>query len=241
MAVTPLPRRGRRESLKVTVFGATGVIGALVVGDLLADGHAVTAYVRNPAKVPAEWDGRVRVVVGELSDGDAIDTAVAGADAVISALGPMLDSTTNGLPLTEGARLVVAAMQRHGVQRYIGHATPSVMDRRDRHTLVTRLINTMGDWSKNPAFADMRGMTGQVTQTDLDWTIVRFLAPRSTPPSGVLRVGFFGHDSVGFAISRADIAAFTVAQLHDTTYLHAMPAISNARRRERRRAARSTT
>lgn len=238
MAVTPLPRHPRGASQKVTVFGATGVIGALVVRDLLADDHAVTAYVRNPAKIPVEWDGRVRVVVGELSDGDAIDTAVLGADAVISALGPMLDGSTRGLPLTNGARMIVAAMQRHGVRRYIGNATPSVMDRRDRHTLVTRLINAMGDWSKNPAFADMRGMTGQVTQKDLDWTIVRFLAPRNTPPSGVLRVGFFGHDSIGFAISRADIAAFTVAQLHDTSYLHAMPAISNARRRERRRISR---
>ena len=37
--------------MNVTVFGATGQIGRLVVGDLLAADHDVTAYVRNPGKV----------------------------------------------------------------------------------------------------------------------------------------------------------------------------------------------
>jgi uncharacterized protein YbjT (DUF2867 family) len=35
--------------VNVTVFGATGWIGRLVVADLFAGGHRVTAYVRNPA------------------------------------------------------------------------------------------------------------------------------------------------------------------------------------------------
>ena len=36
--------------MKVTVFGATGAIGRLVVDDLLEAGHDVVAYVRNPDK-----------------------------------------------------------------------------------------------------------------------------------------------------------------------------------------------
>jgi uncharacterized protein YbjT (DUF2867 family) len=39
--------------VNVTVFGATGQIGRLVVADLLAGGHSVTAYVRNPATLQA--------------------------------------------------------------------------------------------------------------------------------------------------------------------------------------------
>ena len=37
--------------LNVTVFGASGHIGRQVVDQLLAAGHHVTAYVRNPAKL----------------------------------------------------------------------------------------------------------------------------------------------------------------------------------------------
>ena len=57
--------------MNVTVFGATGAIGSLTVNELLANGHTVTAYARNPTKIPAEWGDRVRIIVGELSDADA--------------------------------------------------------------------------------------------------------------------------------------------------------------------------
>ena len=69
--------------LNVTVFGATGAIGSLTVAELLDRGPTVTAYARNTAKVPAVWGDRVRVVIGEMSDAEAIDSAVAGADAVL--------------------------------------------------------------------------------------------------------------------------------------------------------------
>ena len=36
--------------MNVTVFGATGAIGAQVVDQLRRRGHAVTAYVRNPGR-----------------------------------------------------------------------------------------------------------------------------------------------------------------------------------------------
>ena len=42
-----------------------------------------------------------------------------------------------------------------------------------------------------------------------------------------LRVGFFGTDKIGFPVSRADIAAFTAAQVDDDAYANAAPAISN--------------
>ena len=71
------------------------------------------------------------------------------------------------------------------------------------------------------------GMTGPVLASDLASTIVRFMAPKDTPKQGNLRVGFFGTDKLGFAVSRADIAAFTAAQVDDTTYLRRAPAISN--------------
>ena len=70
-------------------------------------------------------------------------------------------------------------------------------------------------------------MTAAVTQSDLDWTIARITRPTGGRPKGTVRSGFLGRDKVGSAMSRADIAAFLVAQLTDTTFLRASPAISN--------------
>lgn len=169
--------------MNVTVFGATGAIGSLTVAELLERGHTVTAYARNRAKVPAAWGDRVRLVVGEVSDTATIDTAVAGADAVVSTLGPSLDRKATGTPLVEGTANILAAMKRHGVTRYIGQATPAVLDPHEKPTPVTRLIGFMPRTFMRRAYDEILGMSGPVMTSDLEWTIVRFIAPR-TPQAG---------------------------------------------------------
>ena len=213
--------------MNVTVFGATGAIGQQVVGQLRTRGHAVTAYVRNPGKVPAAWGADVTVVVGEITDAAGIDRAVAGADAVASALGPSMDRKATGLPLVEGTSHIIAAMQRHGVRRYVGNGTPSVLDRRERPTWQTRLSTFMAKTFLRRAYDEMVGMGQAVTTSGLDWTIVRFLAPKDGPARGEMRQGFYGTDRLGFAVTRADIAAFTADQVDDRRYVGAAPAISN--------------
>jgi hypothetical protein len=77
------------------------------------------------------------------------------------------------------------------------------------------------------AYDEMVGMSQAVTTSELDWRIVRFLAPKDGPARGRLRQGFYGTDRLGFNVTRADIARFTAAQVDDTRYVGATPAISN--------------
>ena len=213
--------------MNVTVFGATGGVGSRLVEELRSRGHAVTAYVRNPSKVPAGWGDAVTVITGELSDASAVERAVQGADAVVSALGPSLDRKASGMPLIAGARTIIDAMHKHHVRRYIGNATPSVLDPREKPTWQTRLSTRMAKTFLRRAHDELVGMSQIVMTSDLDWTIVRFLAPKDGLAKGTIRDGFYGHDKLGFAITRADIAAFTAAQVDDDRYVGAAPAISN--------------
>jgi putative NADH-flavin reductase len=213
--------------MNVTVFGATGAVGSQVVEHLRSRGHRVTAYIRNPNKVPTTWGDDITVVVGELNDAAGIDRAVQGADAVVSALGPSLSHKAAGLPLVEGTRNIVTAMQRHDVRRYVGNGTPSVLDPREQPTWQTRLSTFMAKTFLRRAYDELVGMSQIVMTSELDWTIVRFLAPKDGPARGRLRKGFFGHDRLGFNVTRADIAAFTAAQVDDRHYIGAAPAISN--------------
>lgn len=216
--------------MNVTVFGATGVIGSLTVDELLERGHTVTAYARNRQKVPATWGAsdRVRVVIGEMSDAQAIDSAIAGADAVVSALGPSMDRKATGLPLVEGTRNIIASTERHDVPRYIGHATPSVLDPHETPTPKTRFSSVMARTFLRRGYDEMIGMSALVMESDLDWTLVRFLSPRNTPKRSSVRVGFFGSDKLGFAVGRADIAAFTASLVDDDQgYSRRLPTITN--------------
>lgn len=72
--------------MNITVFGATGGVGRHLVDQAVDAGHMVTVVVRRPNAVTRD----VRIVTADLAGPDygALDNAVAGADAVLSALGP---------------------------------------------------------------------------------------------------------------------------------------------------------
>ena len=162
-----------------------------------------------------------------MSDAGAIEEAVKGADVVISALGPSMDRKATGLPLVEGTGHILDAMKRHSVTRYIGHGTPSILDPQEMPTVKTRRIGFMGSTLLPRAYKELQGMTRLIKASGVDWTIVRFTAPNDRPKQGNLRTGFYGTDKIGFPVSRADIAAFTAAQVDDNSYIHRAPAISN--------------
>src|SRR2546422_11502273 len=72
--------------MKVAMAAGTGGIGRQVLHQAVAAGHDVTAVVRNPKQL----SGEVRIVTADLAAPDpaALESAVAGADAVLSGLGP---------------------------------------------------------------------------------------------------------------------------------------------------------
>ncbi|WP_246889527.1 NAD(P)-dependent oxidoreductase [Mycolicibacterium sp. GESEQ-9] len=212
--------------MNITVFGGSGQIGRFVVTDLLAAGHKVTAYVRNPDKLGIN-DAGLTTVTGELSDAERIRQAIHGADAVISALGPSLKRGSKGTPITDGTRNIAAAMTAENVSRYIGLATPSVPDERDEPTLKAKILPIMAGTMFPNALTELVGMTQAITKSGLNWTIARITRPTNGKPKGTVRAGFLGRDKVGSAMTRADIPAFLVAQLTDDTFSLAAPAISN--------------
>ena len=141
-------------------------------------------------------------------------------------LGPSLDRKATGMPLVDGTRRILDAMQRHGVTRYIGHGTPSVLDPQEKPTWQTRLVGFLGRTGLPRAYNELIGMTELIKKAGVNWTIVRFTTPKDTPKTGSCGSGY-GTDRIGFAVSRADIAAFTARQVDDNTYLNRAPAISN--------------
>ena len=214
------------QVLRVAVFGASGNIGRHVVDQLLAAGHIVTAYVRNPAKLSTTHPN-LTVIQGELDDPTGVAGSVDGADAVISALGPTLRRGATGTPISDGTRTIISSMKAAGVRRFIGLATPSVADSRDQPTLKAKILPVMAKLAFPNALTELVGMTQAVITSDLDWTIARITSPNDRPAKGTVRAGFLGQEKVGSAMTRADIATFLVGQLTDDSYHRAAPAISN--------------
>ena len=107
--------------MKLTIIAATGGVGRQLLAQALDAGHDVTAVARNPAKLPAQLlAGRAaRIVTADLAAPDAqvLESAVAGADAVLSALGPHNNSDA-GIA-APGTAAIIAAMRAAGVRRIV--------------------------------------------------------------------------------------------------------------------------
>ena len=110
--------------MKVLVTGASGMYGAAVARALAARGDEVTVFQRRPAGL----DG-CREVLGDVTDGAAVATAMAGQDAVVH-LAALVSVVGDGATFDRvnigGTTNVLAAASHAGVGRVVHVSTPSV-------------------------------------------------------------------------------------------------------------------
>ena len=208
--------------MKIAVFGASGGTGRELVQQALAAGHTVTAFVRDPGNLEIAHD-QLRVVKGDVSDATAVAQAVAGQDAVLSALGP---SKPDFNAMTAGARNILAAMQRHGVKRLLTLTGAGVPDPNDRPKLFNHVITFLLKRISPGVLEDALRHVAQVRASDTDWTIVRVGRLNDGPRTGNVRVGWVGTGPKPF-ISRADAASFMLQELEARGHVRQAPMIGS--------------
>lgn len=209
--------------MKLTIFGATGGTGKEVVKQALARGHNVTVYVRTPSKVATQHE-RLTIVQGEMNEPTKIRQAIAGADAVISALGPT--SNTPERPLTEGMQHIVAAMQAEGVDRLIAATGAGVADPNDKPQLVGQIFGLALRVFAKHVLADSTGMVEAIRSSNLNWTLARAPRLQDKPGTEQIKVGYAGQGP-GTQLARADFAHFMLDQLQSDQWVQKAPMLSN--------------
>jgi putative NADH-flavin reductase len=208
--------------MKIVVFGATGRTGAEIVRQALAAGHEVTAFVRNPAKLGIEARHLI-VLQGDVLDPAAVEKAVAGQEAVVSALGP----TRPPVPgmLAAAAKNILAAMQKAGLRRLVSITGAGVRDPHDQPGLMDHVMQGLLSLLASDILKASAAGVEVIQGSDLDWTIVRFPRLMNGNHTQKYRVGFIGKGS-GSQLSRADAADFVLRELVEKKYVHQMPVAS---------------
>jgi uncharacterized protein YbjT (DUF2867 family) len=206
--------------MNITVFGATGTIGRLLLEQALAARHDVTAFTRDAARVSQKHD-RLKVVEGDVSDPTMCLPAVKDADAVVVVLG----AGRKGEVREAGTRAVVAAMEQAGGGRLVCQSTLGVGSSRSNLNLLWKYV--MFGALLRPAFADHVRQERVVEESQLNWTIVRPSAFTDRSP-GPVRHGFGGSErGLRLKIGRGDVAAFLLAQVDDSTYMRRAVSVSS--------------
>jgi putative NADH-flavin reductase len=204
--------------MKLTIFAATGGIGRHILEQAVAAGHNVTAVVRNPKSLAGQA-GRVRIVTADLMapDPTVLASAVDGADAVLSGLGPRNPRSDAGIT-SRGTRAIVAAMQATGARRLVvvsaapigtvpspGHPNPPKHDPGDGF-FMRHLGAKMAGAMFRAHYADLALMEDIVRDSGLDWTISRPPKLNDKPLTGTYRTAYGQNIRGGFSVSRADVA-----------------------------------
>jgi len=211
--------------MTITVFGGSGGIGKFLVRQALDEGYYVKAYVRNTNKITISHPN-LELIKGELDDFQGIKKAISGSNAVVSTLGAPMKYTYEGFPVLDGHKNIIKAMKEENVSRFITLATPSVKFEKDKTSIATVLPGILAGIIFPRAKKEIVQIGNVVTASNLDWTIVRILAPKDTPATKKVTVSF-GDKKIKFAISREDIATFMLKQVKDSNYIHSMPIISS--------------
>ena len=207
--------------MKVLIIGATGSTGRILLEKALEQGHQVTALARNPSAVaPREY--RPRVLGGNVLDPEALEAAVAGQDAVLSALGTR--STKPTTLFSASTANLVGAMKKHGVRRLVCLTGLGAGDSKghggflyDRVLLPFVVRNQYEDKDRQEEI---------IRRSGLEWVIVRPARLTNESAKGEYQVFLSGDTYRATTISREDVSAFILAQLTEDRYLHQTPVIS---------------
>jgi putative NADH-flavin reductase len=211
--------------MKLTVFGATGGTGKEVVRQALDAGHQVAAVVRDPARLPISHSA-LEVVTADVTDPESLRPALAGREAVISALGPRGKKEV-GIA-SRALRSIVRAMEANDVRRLVVISAVPVgpvpegemfLYRSVALPLLRRILRDV--------YADLAAMEEEVRRSAVEWTIVR--PPRLTdkPLTGSYRRVVGGNVPRGYTISRADVAHAMLAVLDDPATVKQAVGVAN--------------
>ena len=207
--------------MKVVVFGASGLTGRRVVAQGLSSGHQITAVVRDATRCKFESHPDLHIVTGDVTrDHNAVAEALAGKDAVISALGSSRDVAGMRAPtvITDAIHVIVSAMPKAGVRRLILTSSLGVgQSIEDAPLLLRAMFKTI----LRPTFADKLRAENFLRENDeeIDWTLVYPALLTNGERSGKYRSGKRLSLSGLPSISRAEVADFLIVQISDTRYL----------------------
>ncbi|UXT50147.1 SDR family oxidoreductase [Agrobacterium tumefaciens] len=212
--------------MKIALFGSTGPTGKYIIEEGLRQGYKLSAYTRDAAKLSA-YAGRIEIVTGNLKDRDAIRRTIAGADAVISALGPNGAKTQETRPVMNGLRNVISVMDELNVRRLIQVSTASYSDPEDGFDLKSKALATVFKMIAHSSYDDIKATGELIAGSNLDWTLVRIPFLKDGPADGKLAVGSYGRTKLGMKLSRGNLAKFLVDQVSNNQFVRSAPGISN--------------
>ena len=205
--------------MKICLFGATGRVGSIILENCLKAGYKVQALVRNSEKLALHHPD-IKIVVGDATNEHDVLSAMAGCDAVISAL-----NTGGGTALSDSMPHIIKAMNENCIGRIIIISTAGITQARTEPSLYRFQSAESRRTTTKDAEEHLKAWL-LLKESSLDWTAV---CPTYLPVGeriGTYRVGRDMLPVNPSSISIYDAADFAFRQLESDEYLHCRAALT---------------
>lgn len=205
--------------MQITVFGASGKVGRLVVAEALARGHSVVGFTHSHTSF--KHHAQLRILQGDVHNSRAVANSLRGSEAVISVLGSWGTPTKD--IVAAGIRSIIPAMQAQQISRVVSLTGAEAHDTTDHPMFWRRLSHFGARIAARKILHDGEEHIRLLRASGLDWTVLR--SPVMTGKSDIFYRLTLKPLTPWQTIPRCAVAKALVDQLEGPGYINAAPFI----------------
>jgi putative NADH-flavin reductase len=201
--------------MNITIIGASGGIGLEAVKRGLNRKHTITTLSRSEIKL--EEKEKLKMIIGDATNKADLLNAIQNAEAIIVTLGTVKNTKSTTL-FSDFAKLMVEINRENRID--IPFLFVTGFGAGESKNYVSWLIKLFLKYLLKDVYADKTKMEEIITESDLNWTVVRpgrLLDKALTEKYRVENKLFKGINIGG--INRADVADFLIKQAENQTEL----------------------
>ncbi len=215
---------------RILLLGATGRTGSLALEYALSQGLEVTVLVRRPQALNVESD-RLTVIEGSPLNAEDVSKALAGCDAVVSALNnnrtsdnPWAKRLSPSMFMTNSIRNCLAAMKEQGMRRIVVLSSVGVNESFGDTVFLMRWL--IRNTNLQYTFQDHDAQESELRRSGADWTAVRAAFLTNGDRLKSLVVSHYNEPAPARTISRLHTAHYLIDCLNDEPTFRKTPVIS---------------
>jgi len=201
--------------MNITIIGASGGVGLETVKRGLNRNHTITTLSRS--EIDIEEKKSLIIIIGDATNKADLFNSIQNADAIIVTLGTVKNMKSTTL-FSDFAKLIVEINKETKIDVPLIFVTG--FGAGESKNYVSLLIKIFLKYLLKDVYADKTKMEEIITESDLNWTVVRpgRLLDRELTEKYRVENKLFKGINIG-GINRADVADFLIKQAENQTEL----------------------
>ena len=208
--------------MKISIFGSTGKTGIELIEQGLEKRLGISSIVRH---LPDANDNNLNIIIGDIFDKRLVKEVIDKSDMVISVLAynpPIFGKKSTKL-YSKAASVLVESMGVHNSKKLLFCTSAGVEEDSNEPWYYKYIFKP---FYLRKGYEDMQIAEKIITDSTLDWILVRPTRLINGPLTAQFRVSEKGRPKGGGVISRADLAFFILNQVSSNDWVHKKPIIA---------------